>query len=65
MIPLNGFCLPSVFEEEEQVPLFQEVFKLFAVLAAIVEVLDEAVVAHGAEDIRALVINNMASEQGP
>lgn len=62
---MGGFCLPSVFEEEEQVPLFQEVFKLFAVLAAIVKVLDEAVVARGAEDVRALVRNNMASEQGP
>lgn len=62
---MGGFCLPSIFEEEEQVPLFQEVFKLFAVLAAIVKVLDEAVVARGAEDVRALVRNNMASEQGP
>lgn len=61
----EGFVSRSVFEEEEQVPLFQEVFKLFAVLAAIVEVLDEAVVARGAEDVCALERNNIASERGP
>lgn len=39
---------------ESSVPFFQKVFKLFAVLPAIVQMLNDAVIANCASQIRAL-----------